>query len=213
MNETAHLSYLMEGDTAMIYQIQEAIDDAIVNLKNIAEEKDTPLLPANVKLFKETEESENLLMINTMTVSVSASNAPENRLKKICESKSSNEPKVTVVKENFVLHNVKQGKEKVETIKSDLVNAIILYIESRFENLQSCEEFEALKLLDASKWSFGQDTESLIQLDHDRTDVIAERFEKLLAIYKFNVKEAKKGMEESNASFCFHNLVFLLQYF
>ena len=203
----------MEGDTAMIYQIQEAIDDAIVNLKNIAEEKDTPLLPANVKLFKETEESENLLMINTMTVSVSASNAPENRLKKICESKSSNEPKVTVVKENFVLHNVKQGKEKVETIKSDLVNAIILYIESRFENLQSCEEFEALKLLDASKWSFGQDTESLIQLDHDRTDVIAERFEKLLAIYKFNVKEAKKGMEESNASFCFHNLVFLLQYF
>ena len=197
----------------MIYQIQEAIDDAIVNLKDIAEEKDTPLLPAKVKLFKETEESENLLMINTVTVSVSASNAPENRLKKIYESKSSNEPKVTVVKENFVLHNVKQGKEKVETIKSDLVNAIILYIESRFENLQSCEEFEALKLLDVSKWSFGQDTESLIQLDHDRTDVIAERFEKLLAIYKFNVKGAKKGMEESNASFCFHNLVFLLQYF
>ena len=107
-----------------------------------------------------------------------------------------------------MLHNMKQGKEKVETIKSDLVNAIILYIESRFENLQSCEEFEALKLLDVSKWSFGQDTESLIQLDHDRTDVIAERFEKLLAIYKFNVKEAKKEWKKVT-----HRFVFIILFF
>ena len=99
--ETAHLSYLMEGDTAMIYQFHEAIDDAILNLKDIAEEKDTPLFPANVKLIKETEESENVLMANTTTVSVSASNVPENEFKKIRKSKSSNEPKVTVVKETL----------------------------------------------------------------------------------------------------------------
>ena len=192
LNETAHLSYPMEGDTAMIYQIQEAVDDAILNLKDIAEQKDTPPFPANVKLIKETEESENFLMANTMTISISASNVPENKLKKIRESKSRKEPKVTVVKENFVLQNVKQGKEKVETIKSNLITAIILNIDSRFKTLKSCEEFEALELFDVSKWSFGQDTESLIQLDHDRIDVIAERFEKSLAIYKFNVKEAKK---------------------
>ena len=89
-----------------------------------------------------------------------------------------------------MLHNVKQDKEKVETIKSNLITAIISNIESRFENLKSCEEFKALKLFDVSKWSFGQDTESLRQLDLDRIDVIAEWFEKLLAIYKFNVKEA-----------------------
>ena len=51
--------------------------------------------------------------------------------------------------------------------------------------MKSCEEFEAFKLFEVSKWSFGQDTESLIQLDHDRTDIIAKRFEKSLAIYKF----------------------------
>ena len=45
LNEIAHLSYLMEGDTAMIYQIQEVVDDAILNLKDISEEKDTPLFP------------------------------------------------------------------------------------------------------------------------------------------------------------------------
>ena len=46
----------MEGNTSMIYQIQEAVDDAIWNLKDISEEKDTPLFPANIKLVKETEE-------------------------------------------------------------------------------------------------------------------------------------------------------------
>ena len=76
LNETTHLSYLIEGDTAMIYQIQEAVDDVILNLKDIAEEKDTPLFQANVKLIKKTEES------NTITVSVSASNVPENKLKR-----------------------------------------------------------------------------------------------------------------------------------
>ena len=208
LNQTAHLSYLMEGDTAMIYQIQEAIDDAILNLKDIAEEKDTPLFPANVKLIKETEESENFLMANTMTISISTSNVPENKLKKIRESKSRNEPKVTVVKENFVLQNVKQGKEKVETIKSNLITAIILNIDSRFKTLKSCEEFEALELFDVSKWSFGQDTESLIQLDHDRIDIIAERFEKSLAIYKFNVKEAKKEWKKVTYRFVFIILFF-----
>ena len=115
-------------------------------------------------------------MANTMTASISASNVAENKFKKICKSISSNEPKVTVVKENFVLHNMKQDKEKVETIKSDLITAIISNIESRFKNLKSWEKFEALKLFDVSKWSFGQDTESLIKMDHDRIDVIAERF-------------------------------------
>ena len=60
-----------------------------------------------------------------MTVSVSALNVPENKSKKIRGPRFSNNPKVTVAKENFVVHNVRQGKEKVETIKSDLITAII----------------------------------------------------------------------------------------
>ena len=107
-----------------------------------------------------------------------------------------------------MLHNVKQGKEKVETIKSNLVTAIISNIESRFENLKSCEEFEVLKLFDVSKWTFGQDTKSLIQLDHDHIDVIAEQFEKSLAIYKFNVKEAKKEWKKVTYRFVFITLFF-----
>ena len=134
----------------MIYEIEEAVDDAILNLNDIAEEKDTPLFPASVKFIKETEKSENFLTANIMTVSVSASTVPENKLKKIHEFKSSNEPKVTVVKEDFVLHNVKQGKETMETIQSDLIIAIILNIESRFQNLKSCEEFETLILFDGA---------------------------------------------------------------
>ena len=198
----------MEEDTTMIYEIEEAVDDAILNLNDIAEEKDTPLFPASVKFIKETEKSENFLTANIMTVSVSASTVPENKLKKIHESKSSNDPKVTVVKEDFVLHNVKQGKETMETIQSDLIIAIILNIESRFQNLKSCEEFETLKLFDVSKWSFGHDTESLIQLDHDRVDAIAELFEKSLAIYKFNVKEAKKEWKKVTYRFVFIILFF-----
>ena len=107
-----------------------------------------------------------------------------------------------------MLHNVKQGKEKVETIKFDLITAIISNIESRFENLKSCEEFEAVKLFDVNKWSSGQDTESLIQLDHDRIDVIAERFEKSLAIYKFKVTEAKKEWKKVTYRFVFIILFF-----
>ena len=39
----------------------------------------------NVKIIMETGESDNFLMANSVTVSVSASNIPAHKLKKICE--------------------------------------------------------------------------------------------------------------------------------
>ena len=76
LNETSHLLYLMEADTVMIYQIQEAVEDTVLNLNDIAEEEETTLFPMNVEIIKEAEESNNFLMANSVTVSVSASNVP-----------------------------------------------------------------------------------------------------------------------------------------
>ena len=108
LNETAHLSHLIEANTVMVYQIQEDVEDAVLNLNDIAEEE-TPLFPMNVKIVKETEDSDNFLMANSVTVSMSASNVHAHKLKKIHESSSgsTNEPKVHVIKENFVLHNAR----------------------------------------------------------------------------------------------------------
>ena len=76
LNETSHLLYLMEADTVTIYQIQEAVEDTVLNLNDIAEEEETTLFPMNVEIIKEAEESNNFLMANSVTVSVSASNVP-----------------------------------------------------------------------------------------------------------------------------------------
>ena len=59
LNETAHKSYLMEGDTAMIYQIQEAVDDANFNLKDIAKEKDHHFFQPTLSLSRR-QKSQNI---------------------------------------------------------------------------------------------------------------------------------------------------------
>lgn len=49
----------------MVYQIQEAVEDAALNLNDIAKaEEETTLFPTNVKIVKETEESSNFLLAN-----------------------------------------------------------------------------------------------------------------------------------------------------
>ena len=60
----------MEANTVMMYQIQETVEDAGLNLNDIAEEEETPLFPMNVKLVKEMEESDNFLMVNSVTLSI-----------------------------------------------------------------------------------------------------------------------------------------------
>ena len=195
LNETGHLSLLMEADTAMIYQLHNAVEDAISNLNDIANEEDTKLFPPNVKIIKETHESENFLMADSVTISVAASNVPQKKLQEIRAARETGlrpDQEVTVVKENFVLYNAQKGREKVEEIKSNLIPNIIGNLRSRFENLSSCEEFNAFQLFDVTKWNDGEDTEALIKFDNDRIDVIAQRFVSLLTINNFDVKEAKK---------------------
>ena len=58
------------------------MEDAILNLNNIAEEEETTLFPVNLNIVKETEESNNFLMANSVTVSISTSNALAHELKK-----------------------------------------------------------------------------------------------------------------------------------
>ena len=50
----------------MVYLIQEAVEDAALNLNDIAkaEEEETTLFPTNVKIVKEIEESSNFLLAN-----------------------------------------------------------------------------------------------------------------------------------------------------
>ena len=53
----------------------------------------------NVQIIKEMEESNNFLIANSVTVSISASNVPAHKLKKISKSSSGwiNKPKLHVV--------------------------------------------------------------------------------------------------------------------
>ena len=116
-------------------------------------------------------------MANSVTVSISASNVSVHKLEKIHKSSElTNEPKVHVAEENFVLHNARQGKEKVENIKSNLIPSIVSNIESCSKNLEICKEFNTFKLLDIVKWSYGQDAKLLAELNHNCINAISELF-------------------------------------
>ena len=117
-------------------------------------------------------------MANSVTVSISASNVSAHKLEKIHKSSSelTNEPKVHVAEENFVLHNARQGKEKVENIISNLIPSIVSNIESCSKNLEICKEFNTFKLLDIVKWSYGQDAKLLAELNHNCINAISELF-------------------------------------
>ena len=113
------LLHLMEANPVMIYQIQEAVKDAAFNLNDIVEEGETPLFGMNVKIVKETEESDSFLMANSVTVSI---------LKKICWSSSGSTSKsqVYVIQENIALHNARLGNQKVENFNPNLITSIVL---------------------------------------------------------------------------------------
>ena len=68
--------------------MQEAVEDAVLNLNDIAEEEETPFFSIDVNIVKGTEEFDNFLMANLVTVSVSASNVPAHKLKEISKSLS-----------------------------------------------------------------------------------------------------------------------------
>ena len=94
-------------------------------------------------------------------------------------------------KKNFIIHNARQGKEKVEDIKSYLIPTTVSNIESHFKNLKNCEEFDMFKLLDTGNWNYGQNNKWLTKLVH--IYVISEQFNSVLKSSQiFNTKEVKK---------------------
>ena len=122
------LLHFMEANPVMIYQIQEAVKDAALNLNDIVEEGETPVFGMNVKIVKETEESDSFLMANSVTVSIPALNLCAHKLKKICWSSSGSTSKsqVYVIQENIALHNARLGNQKVENFNPNLITSIVL---------------------------------------------------------------------------------------
>ena len=112
LNETGHLSLIMESDTALIYQLCDVVKETISNLQDIADEEDTCLLPDNIKIIKETRQSENFLMADTVTVAATASNVSNKKLEqlRLTIGNTDDDQIVTVVKENFVLNKAEAGK-------------------------------------------------------------------------------------------------------
>ena len=147
----------MEAKTVTVYQIQENVKDAALNLNGIAEEEETPFFIMNVQIVMQTEESDNFLMANTVIMSVQLQIYLTMNQKKIRRSSfgSTNEPKVHVTKENFVIHNARQSKEKVENKQSSLILTTVSNVESHFKNHKNYEEFNMSKLLDKGKWNHG----------------------------------------------------------
>ena len=78
---------------------------------------------------------------------------------KFCVYEDFSKDTVNIIKEIFVLFYAQKGREKVEEIKSNLIPNIIGNLRSRFENLRTCEEFNAFQLFDVTKWNNGEDTE------------------------------------------------------
>ena len=71
LNETSHLCYLFESDSALIYQLRDAVKDAIENVIDIKNDDVgdvSDLLPQNIKLIKEIIDDANFLNANTITV-------------------------------------------------------------------------------------------------------------------------------------------------
>ena len=85
LNETNLLCYLMETDLALIYQLLDVIKYTIENLTKIKYDHEDDvfvLLLQNIKLLRETIESENFLNVDTVTVLAAATNIPPRQLKK-----------------------------------------------------------------------------------------------------------------------------------
>ena len=61
LNETSHLCNLFESNSALIYQLPDAVKDVMENLIDIKNDDASGLLSQNIKLIKEPIDNANFL--------------------------------------------------------------------------------------------------------------------------------------------------------
>lgn len=198
LNQTSHLCYMFESDSVLIYQLREAIQDTIENLEEmLVEDDETEIMPQNIKILSETVESENFLDANTILIQAESTNVSAKKLRALNKlpeaTRQEAEKNVVKIRENFKLNNVKQGREKLSNVKSTLIPTIIDNIKERFGSLLGNDDmYEAFTIFDVSMWADGEDSDQLIERDNKYIQILAERFNKPLDVYDFNLNIAKK---------------------
>ena len=129
LDETSHLCYLFESDSALIYQLCDAVKDGMENLIDIKNDDVgdmSDLLPQNIKVMKKTVDNANFLNANTITIQVEATNIPPCQLRKIHNTSQEDqmevEKKLVKIKETFKFNSVSQGKKKMASVKTSLLS-------------------------------------------------------------------------------------------
>lgn len=193
----------------MIYQLRDAVKDAIENvidIKNNDVGDVSDLLPPNIKLIKEIIDNANFLNANTITVQAEATNIPPCQLTKIRnmnqEDRIEAEKKLVKIKESFKFNSVAQGKKKLPSAKTSPLSTIIFNLKTRFSSLieESEELYAAFSIFDVSMWVDGEETDTLIERDNAYIETLGKSFKAPLDIYNFDIKSAKKEWKKVEAS-------------
>ena len=133
LNETAHLSLLMESDSIMIYQVVDFVQELSDNLTDTSRSEDYAFLPFNVEEIGIGDRL-NWMLEDSMKTRVSACAGTvqaAKRLKTMSEEKRKvAEVKIKVAKEIITFHNVKTGKETVERYRKVFVPIIVEKVKS-----------------------------------------------------------------------------------
>ena len=169
LNETAHLSLLFESESILVYQVKNAVEEILDNLRDISNDGDYDDMPFNVKV------TDNRLTGDSVNITVSAMNANLKGIRSMQEMNEEErieaEKNVTIHKDTFTFNDLKSGRKRIQVLRKKFISKIIENEEKRFENL---DDFKVLNLFNVSLWNnLNEDDVELMKLDSTKLDELA----------------------------------------
>lgn len=180
---TSHLSLLMQGQSILITDILDGLEECKQELSILAAAPE-PLFPFSVEVHDAADQA---------TLTVTATNLPATtqfkERAKMTESQRKRADKcMTKVRETFTLKKVVQGKQQIKKIKEDLIPAISACLTQRYESLKE-PVIEAMRIADHSTWDLSDPSSGK---EYVRT--LAKHFDTPLGKHNFNLDLALKEL-------------------
>ncbi|XP_064596785.1 zinc finger protein 862-like [Liolophura sinensis] len=184
---TAQMSYVLQTPTSLITDVIESISEAKTNLRELtATEEDLPF------------DTEGTAESDSVKLSAKATNLPATLAfkEKLNEKqKRQVEKYCTIVKQDYDIKFVRQGKANVRRVKETLIPAISEAIDARFAPFLSEQEiYASVQIADHRCWDFEEKTFGL-----DKIQKLSEHFQEPLGYHEYDMKKAQSEFRQLKA--------------
>ena len=174
---TAHTSYIMQSQSSLVTDITEKVKETKEKLEELKE------IEEELPFESHVDENENLI------ITVEGTNRPLKQayLEKhqMTEKQKRKFRKYNhVVREDYKVNNVANGKKVVKKIKDDLITAIINKLTERYQSFEQ-PVIVAMKLCDHTLWDHTDPNQMV-----DKIKILAGHFEVPLSKHNFSMEKA-----------------------